>query len=39
MMKEMSVPHGKQVEEKHKKELREIEREINPLYDHLVHPG
>ena len=39
MMKEMSVPHGKQVQEKHQKELREIEREINPLFDHLVQPG
>ena len=39
MMQEMSVPHGKQVEEKHQKELLEIEREINPLFDHLVQPG
>ena len=39
MMKEMSVPHGKQVEEKHQKELRELEREINPLFNHLVQPG
>ena len=39
MMKEMSVPHGKQVQEKHQKELRELEREINPLFDHLVQPG
>ena len=39
MMKEMSVPHGKQVEEKHRKELFEIEREINPLFNHLVQPG
>jgi len=39
MMKEMAVPHGNQVEEKHQKELLEIEREINPLFDHLVQPG
>jgi membrane-bound lytic murein transglycosylase B len=39
MMKEMSVPHGKQVQEKHQKELQEIEREINPLFNHLVQPG
>ena len=39
MIKEMSVPHGKQVEEKHEKELREIESEINPLFNHLVLPG
>ncbi len=39
MMKEMSVPHGKQVQEKHQKELREMEGEINPLFDHLVQPG
>jgi hypothetical protein len=39
MMKEMSVPHSKQVQEKHQKELREIEREINALFDHLVQPG
>ena len=39
MMKEMSVPHGKQVEEKHQKELREIESEINPLFNHLIQPG
>jgi hypothetical protein len=39
MMKEMSIPHGKQVQEKHQKELRELEREINPLFDHLVQPG
>ena len=39
MMKEMSVPHDKQVEEKHQKELRELESEINPLFNHLVLPG
>ena len=39
MMEEMSVPHGKQVQEKHQEELREIERELNPLFDHLVQPG
>ena len=39
MMKEMSVPHGKQVQEKHQKELREMEREINPLFNHLIQPG
>ena len=39
MMKEMTVPHDKQVQEKHQKELRELEREINPLFDHLVQPG
>jgi hypothetical protein len=39
MLKEMSVPHDKQVQEKHQKELRELEREINPLFDHLVQPG
>lgn len=39
MMKEMSVPHGKKVQEKHQKELRELESEINPLFNHLVLPG
>ena len=39
MMQEMSFPHGKEVQEKHQKELREIESEINPLFNHLIQPG
>jgi len=39
IMKEMSIPHGEQVQEKHQKELREMESEINPLFNHLVQPG
>jgi polyhydroxyalkanoate synthesis regulator phasin len=38
MMQEMSVPHGKEVQEKHQRELQEMEEELNPLFNHLVHP-
>jgi len=38
MMREMCVPHGKQVQDKHQKELRGLEETINPLFQHLVHP-
>lgn len=38
MTREMSVPHDKQVKEKHQKELRELEEELNPLFNHLVRP-
>ena len=38
MMQEMSAPHGKEVQEKHQRELQEMEEELNPLFNHLVHP-
>ena len=38
MMREMSAPHDKQVQENHQRELRGIEETINPLFQHLVHP-
>jgi hypothetical protein len=36
MMKEMSVPHGGQMQEQHQTQLQEMSKRINTLYENVV---
>jgi len=36
MMKEMSVPHGGQMQEQHQRQLQEMSKRINTLYENVV---
>jgi hypothetical protein len=34
----MSSHHDKKVDEQHKKELKKVKEELDPLYELIVHP-
>ena len=36
MMKEMSVPHGGQMQERHQTQLQDMNKRINTLYENIV---
>lgn len=36
MMKEMSVPHGGQMQEQHQKQLQDMNKSLNTLYENVV---
>jgi hypothetical protein len=36
MMKEMSVPHGGQMQEQHQQQLQEMNKSLNALYENVV---
>jgi len=36
MMKEMSVPHGGQMQEQHQTQLQEMNKRLNALYENVV---
>jgi len=36
MMKEMSVPHGGQMREQHQRQLQEMNKSLNALYENVV---
>jgi replicative DNA helicase len=36
MMKEMSVPHGGQMQEQHQKQLQEMSKRLKALYENVV---
>ena len=37
-VRDMSSDHGKKVDEQHKKELQEVKKDLDPLYEFIVHP-
>ena len=36
MMKDMSVPHGGQMQEQHQKQLQDMNKSLNTLYENVV---
>lgn len=37
-VRDMSSDHGKKVDEQHKKELQKVKKDLDPLYEFIVHP-